>query len=101
MLDQYISECMVSIININKSIKEPFRGYQICNTNQILIFGGYVKARESLHIRVIIWVNTILNCTNTSTILLMYESICVMERWTRKEKKRKEKVLAILNGDVD
>ena len=44
MLDQYISECMVSIININNGIEE--HGYQNCNTSQILIFGGYVKARE-------------------------------------------------------
>jgi hypothetical protein len=27
MLDQYVSECMVSIININRGIKEPIRGY--------------------------------------------------------------------------
>ena len=29
MLDLYIGECRISIININISIKEPTRGYQI------------------------------------------------------------------------
>ena len=58
MLDRYIGECMISIIRINNGIKEPIRGYQNCNTNQILIFGGYVKVRESLYTRVVIWVST-------------------------------------------
>ena len=49
---------MVSITSINNGIKEPTRGYQNYNSNQILIFDGYVKVRESLYIRVIIWVNT-------------------------------------------
>ena len=50
-------------------IKEPIHGHQNCYTNQILIFGGYVKVKESLYTRVIIWVNTILNHIDTSTIL--------------------------------
>ena len=41
----YIGECMVSLININSGIKEPTYGYQICNTTQMLTFGGYVKVR--------------------------------------------------------
>ena len=49
MLDRYIGECMVSIININNVIKEPIQGYQNCNTNQILIFGGYDKVREFMY----------------------------------------------------
>ena len=44
----YTCECMVSIININSGIREPTRGYQNYNTSQLLIFGVYVKARESL-----------------------------------------------------
>jgi serine/threonine protein kinase len=30
MLDQYIGECIVSIININNGLKEPTCGYQNC-----------------------------------------------------------------------
>ena len=44
---------------INNGIKQPTCRYQNCNTSQILIFGGYVKVRESSYTRVIIWVNTI------------------------------------------
>jgi hypothetical protein len=40
-------------------------GIKICYTNQILIFGGYVKVRESLYIRVIILINTILAINDT------------------------------------
>jgi hypothetical protein len=61
MLDQYTGECMASIMNINNGIKEPTRRYQNCNTNQTLIFGSYVKVRESLYTRIIIWVDTIPN----------------------------------------
>ena len=57
----YLGECMETIININNVIKEPTRGYENCNTSQILIFGGYVKVRESLYTQVIIWIKTILN----------------------------------------
>ena len=35
-------ECMVSTININIGTKEPMRGNGNCNTNQILIFGGWL-----------------------------------------------------------
>ena len=55
-LDQYIGECMVSLIKINNDIEEPTRGYQIYNTRHILIFGGYIKVRESMYTRhIIIW----------------------------------------------
>ena len=53
VLDWYIDECMVSIMNIDNGFKEPTRGYQNYNTSQILIFGGYVKVRESLYTWVI------------------------------------------------
>ena len=46
MLDQYIGECMESIIGINNGSKEPTHGYQNCNTNQISIFGS---RWENLH----------------------------------------------------
>ena len=59
---------MVVIININTGKKEPTRGYQNCNTSQILIFGGYLKVRESLYTQVVIWVNTILTMNDTRVI---------------------------------
>ena len=40
---------MVSIININNSTKESTHGHQNYNTNEILMFGGYVKVRESMY----------------------------------------------------
>ena len=49
MLDQSKGGCMISIININNGIKEPTQGYQNCNTNQITIFGWYVRVREYLY----------------------------------------------------
>ena len=51
---------MVLVININNGTKESTCGYRNCNTNQILIFGGYVKVRESFYTGVIIRVNTYL-----------------------------------------
>ena len=80
MLDQYIGECTVVIININNGKKEPTCGYQNCNTSQILIFGGYVKVRESLYIRIIILVNTILAMNDTKVILPRSESSCMVYR---------------------
>ena len=68
MLDRYIGECLVSIININNGIKKPTRKHQNCNTSQILIFGGYVKVGESLYTWVIIWVNTSLDQINIRVI---------------------------------
>ena len=49
MLDRYIGECMVSIININDDAREPTCGCQNCYISRIVIFGGYVKVRESLY----------------------------------------------------
>jgi hypothetical protein len=60
-VDLYIDECMLSIINIHTVVKELTYGYQNCNTNQIHIFDGYVKMRESLNTQVIIRINTILH----------------------------------------
>ena len=80
MLDLYIGECVVSIININDGIKEPTHGYQNCNISQILIFDGYVKMRESLYTQVIICVNTILKCIDTKVILPRYKSSCMVYR---------------------
>ena len=79
---------MVSIININNGIEEPTCGYQTCNTSQILIFGGYVKVRESLYARVIVWVNTILNRIDTRVDTPRYESFRTVYRpeWYRKQK---------------
>ena len=44
----YKDEYMESIIDINNGSKEPTLGYQNYNTSQILIFGGYLKLRESV-----------------------------------------------------
>ena len=45
ILDQYIGDYMVSIINIYNGIKELTHGYQNCDTNHILIFGRYLGER--------------------------------------------------------
>ena len=45
-------------------------GIENCDTSQMKIFGGYVKVRESLYTRVIIWVHTILNHIDTRAIWL-------------------------------
>ena len=37
---------MVFIINRNDGVKEATRGYQNCNTSQILLFGGYVHGER-------------------------------------------------------
>ena len=79
MLDWCIGEFVVSIIIINNGIKVFTCGYWNCNTNQILIFGGYVKVRESLYTLVIIGVhNNILNHTDTWTILPRDEGSCMV-----------------------
>ena len=61
MLDKYIGECMVSIINvsimialpnINNDIEKITCEYQNTNTGPILIFCEYVKVRESLYAQV-------------------------------------------------
>ena len=59
---------MVSIMSIKNGIKESTCGYQNCNTSQLLIFGGYVKVRESLYTRAIGWVNTIMNHIDTRVV---------------------------------
>ena len=57
------------ITDINNVIKEPTEEYQNWNTTKMLVYGGYVKVRESLYTRVIFWVNTILNHINTRAVL--------------------------------
>ena len=61
---------------------------KIVRTSQILIFGGYVKVKESFYTRVIIWVNTILNHIDTTAILSRYEDSCLVYRpeWNQKHK---------------
>ena len=90
-LFRYIDECTVSIININNGIKEPTCWYQNCNTNQISIFGGYIKVRESLYPSYYLdqyHENTIQNHIDTVAILPGYEGSC-MEYWTEWYQKRK------------
>ena len=76
------------MVNISNGIEELVHGYQNSNTNQILIFGGYVKVRVSLYTQVIHWVNTILKHIDTRVILLRYESSCMVYRpeWYSKQK---------------
>ena len=59
---------MVSLMNINYGFKELICRCQNCDAMQILIFDGYLKMRESLYTWKFIWVNTILNHIDTSTI---------------------------------
>jgi hypothetical protein len=59
---------MVSLMNINNGFKELICRYQNCDAMQILIFDGDLKVRESLYTWIFIWVNTILNHIDTSTI---------------------------------
>ena len=73
-----IGECLASIININNGIEEPTHGYQHCNTSQILIFGGYVKVRERLFTRVIVWVDTTVNHIDTWASSPRYEGCCIL-----------------------
>ena len=76
----YIGECIVSIININNSIKEPTHGYQNWNTSHILIFGGCVKVRDPLYTQVIIWVDAILNHIDTRANFPTYKSSSMVYR---------------------
>ena len=80
MLVWHVGECMVSIININLSFKEHIHRYQDCNTSQILMFGWYVKARESLYTQVIIWVYIIMDLVDTWVILFRHEGCCIVYR---------------------
>lgn len=73
-MDRYIGKRMESITNINNNIKERTRWYQNYTTNQILIFGGDVKERESLYTLIFNWVYTIQNHIDTKVILLRYGS---------------------------
>ena len=45
----------------------------MCNTTQIVIFGGYIKVRGSLYTQVLIWVNNILKHIETRVIIPRYE----------------------------
>ena len=85
MLDWYLGECMVSMINISNGIKKSTHVHQNCNTNQKLIIGGYVKVRESLYTRVMIWINTKLNQFDTRASLPRYAGLCMVHRpnWYR------------------
>ena len=80
---------MELIININNGIEEPTRGYENCNTNQMLIFGGYDEVREFVYPS-FVWVNTIPNPIDTSMLLPRYEgpSSCkvYIPKWYRKQK---------------
>ena len=75
-----IGDCMISIINLKNDIKETTCGHQNCHTSQILIFGGYVKAREPLFTQIIIRVNAILNHIDTRVFLPRYEGSCMIYR---------------------
>ena len=63
-----IDECIVSIINVNKGMKEPTNGYQYYSTNQKLTFGEVLKVNEFLYTCASIWVKTILNHCNLTWV---------------------------------
>jgi hypothetical protein len=60
--------------------KNLLMGIENCSSGHTLIFGGYVKVRESLYTRGVIWVNTILNPIDTRAILPRYEGPCMVSR---------------------
>ena len=62
---------------INNHIIKHTRGYQNCNTNQILVCDGNVKVRDIVCTWVDIWVNLILNHIDTRTILSKYKGSCM------------------------
>ena len=99
MLDCYIGEFMVSIININNGVEKSTCGYQICNTRQLLIFGVYLKLGESLYAPVIIWVITISNHMDTRVILPRYEGSCIgyISEWYWKQKYKSDTLLIFKN----
>ena len=66
---------MVFTININNGIKENTYGFRNCSTTHILLLGGYVKVRDCLHTRVVIWSSAILNQIDTKAILSRYQSL--------------------------
>jgi hypothetical protein len=74
----YISECTISKINVNNDMMYQTHKYQYRNTNQILLFGGYVEVRESLCMVFIIWVQNIQNHIDTTTIVPRREGSCVV-----------------------
>jgi hypothetical protein len=71
---------MVSIININHGIQEHTHGYQNSNTSLVLIFGGYVKVRESLYAQVLIWVKINLDYIDTRVIVPRSKGPCMAYR---------------------
>ena len=78
MLKWYISECMVSIINITNSTKEPTRGYQYCKSIQNIDLWWVCQGERIFYTRVDIWIDTILIHVNSSTILYEYEGSCMV-----------------------
>jgi hypothetical protein len=80
MLDRYIGECIILIINIINGNKELTHGNENCNNNQMLIFGGSLKVREYLYTQITIWVNTISNQIDTRATLHTYGDFCMICR---------------------
>ena len=78
--DRYhIGECM----GINKSTcimasKNLHVGYPHCHISQMLMFGGFVKARESLYTRVTVWVSTILYHVDNSAMSPKCPGSCML-----------------------
>lgn len=76
----YISQCMVSIINIINGSKEPIIGFQIQYTNKTYDI-WWVRQVESFWIHeFIFWSNTILIHIDTKVILPKYEKSCMVYR---------------------
>ena len=88
MLVWCICEYMVSIININNDIKEPPRSIKTEIPVKYGCWVGFVKLRESLYTRILIWVETILNILVLGRFSLGMKGSCMLYRleWYRQQK---------------
>ena len=79
-----MGECMGN----NNQHQTIVEGTYLCNTTQIVIFGGNVKVRESLYTQVLTWVNTILKHIETRAIIPRYEGSYMVYRheWSQQHK---------------
>ena len=53
----------LDLVSMEHYKNNMFVDIKICNTNQILISSGHLKARESLYTQLVIWVNTLVENT--------------------------------------
>lgn len=65
---------------MNNGIKNSICGYQNCDINQIMVFGGCIKMKITLYNGVINLVNTVLNLIDTIAIIPRHESSCTVHK---------------------